>query len=59
MNGTVTFSTEFNSEATYTCDTGFDLLGNNTRTCQADRRWSGEEPLCECELNNMVYQPIA
>ena len=47
MNGNVTFNTEFNSQATYTCDTGFDLLGNNTRTCQADSTWTATDPTCE------------
>ena len=54
MNGNVTFDTEFNSQATYTCDPEFDLVGNDTRTCQADRSWSGEEPICECELMELL-----
>ena len=32
--------------ATYTCTTGFDLVGAGTRTCQADGSWSGAEPAC-------------
>ena len=54
MNGNVTFNTEFNSQATYTCDPEFDLVGNDTRTCQADRSWSGEEPICKCELMELL-----
>ena len=38
------------STATYTCNTGFELLdltpGNDMRTCQLDDTWSGSEPQC-------------
>ena len=33
--------------ATYTCDTGYTLNGNNTRTCQASGTWSGTAPTCD------------
>ena len=60
MNGNVTFNTEFNSQATYTCDTGFDLLGNNTRTCQADGSWTSTDPTCEGTLLRMnIHRHIA
>ena len=39
--------TVFGSVATYTCDTGYNLNGDDTRTCQADGTWSGVEPTCE------------
>ena len=47
-NGTVdiTQGTTFNQVATYNCDTGYGLVGNMTRTCQADGTWSGSEPIC-------------
>ena len=47
-NGTVdiTQGTTFNQVATYSCDTGYGLVGNMTRTCQADGTWSGSEPIC-------------
>ena len=36
--------------ATYTCDSGFELLdltpGRNMRTCQPDGTWSGSEAQC-------------
>ena len=38
--------TEFESVATYTCNTGYVLTGNAMRTCQADGTWSGLEPVC-------------
>ncbi len=46
----------FNSTATYNCDTGFSLVGNNdTKTCTGDGSsttgvFNGMAPTCECEL---------
>ena len=34
------------SVAVYTCNRRFELVGNDTRTCQGDGMWSGEEPVC-------------
>lgn len=34
------------STATYTCFDGYELLGEDTRICQDDGDWSGDEPLC-------------
>ncbi len=46
-NGQVsTFDTTFLSTAAYFCDSGFELIGGNTRTCQADGAWSGTAPTC-------------
>ena len=41
-NGQVTI---IDSYATYTCDSGYELIGNDTRTCE-DGVWTGEEPTC-------------
>ena len=38
-DGTVTY-------ATYTCDDQYDLYGSQSRPCQADYTWGGEEPSC-------------
>lgn len=35
------------SHATYTCDDGFELRGNEFRTCQTDGEWSGSSPNCQ------------
>jgi hypothetical protein len=35
------------SVAQYTCDEGFSLVGDDSRTCQFDSTWSGEEPTCQ------------
>ena len=47
LNGGVTWtSLSVGSIATYTCNSGFELVGNEMRTCQSDGVWSGEEPVC-------------
>ena len=48
-NGSVnhTAGTTFRENATYSCNTGYDLVGNSTRTCQAEGNWSWSEPTCE------------
>jgi hypothetical protein len=34
------------SQATYSCNDGYRLVGSSTRTCEIDGTWSGESPLC-------------
>ena len=47
-NGLVILTgTTFMHTATYSCNQGHVLEGDDTRTCQFDRAWSGEEPQCE------------
>ena len=37
----------FGQIATYSCNTGYNLVGDSTRTCQATGEWSGSESTCE------------
>ncbi len=55
-NGMVDTSsgTTFMNTATYTCNTGYTLVGVNNRTCQADAIWSRTAPVCFCK-NQLVY----
>ena len=48
-NGQVSHTgrTTFRQTATYSCDRGYDLVGNSTRTCQANGVWSGSIPICQ------------
>ena len=44
VNGVLTDDT-----ADYSCDEGFELVGERTRVCMNDSQWSGEAPECRCE----------
>ena len=55
-NGVVTHSTTtLGAVATYSCNTGFQLIGNRNRTCQADSTWTATNPTCEGTLNIHRY----
>ena len=30
----------------FTCNTGYELIGSDTRTCQSDGTWSGRDSMC-------------
>ena len=30
----------------FTCNTGYELIGSDTRTCQSDGSWSGSDDVC-------------
>ena len=52
VGGQVTFSdvpAVIGSTASYICDVGRFLQGNEQRTCQATGTWSGTDPVCESE----------
>ncbi len=67
INGTVIYSAaadEFgnyalDTMANHSCDTGFDLVGNNSRTCSGDGSsitgaFDGEAPNCEGECVQII-----
>ena len=35
------------SKASYSCDRGFKLRGNQVRHCQSNGRWTGQDPSCQ------------
>ncbi len=39
-----------NTVATYTCNDGYVLMGDATRTCQSDGDWSSTAPTCAGKL---------
>ena len=47
----MTTDTGLNAEATYSCDEGYSLDGDQTRTCQGNREWTGAAPTCICKLS--------
>ena len=48
-NGCVnhTAGTSLGQTATYSCNTGYNLVGDSTHTCQATGNWSGSAPTCQ------------
>ena len=37
----------FGQTATYSCNAGYNLVGDSSRTCQAAGNWSGSTPTCQ------------
>ena len=48
-NGQVihTAGTTFGQTATYSCNTGYNLVGDSIHTCQAGGSWSGSASTCQ------------
>ena len=58
-NGEVEFSSRTpGSTATYTCDFGFVLQGDEQRVCMENETWSGEPPTCLRKFKFHSYYPI-
>ena len=55
-NGQVnqTAGTTLGQTATYSCNTGYNLVGDSIRTCQATGNWSGSAPTCQGMLLTLV-----
>ena len=37
------------STATYTCIGNYELIGEDTRTCDSNATWTNMEPICACK----------
>jgi len=44
----------YEDTCSFTCNTGYELTGSDTRTCQSDGSWSSAEALCSIG-ENMYY----
>ena len=44
---TLTAGTTVGRNASYSCNTGYNLVGDSIRTCQASGFWSGNAPTCQ------------
>ena len=54
-NGEVSFeATTLDSIATYTCNSGYALLGNATRMCRNDGVWDCQPPVCQRKRLNSI-----
>ena len=42
----MTLETGLDAVANYTCNEGYDLVGDAMRTCQANEQWAGTESNC-------------
>ena len=60
VNGQIshTAGTTFGQTAIYSCNTGFNLVGDNTRTCQATGVWSQSAPTCQGTAAGKFVQVI-
>ena len=48
MNGSSNgHETTFPNSISFSCDLGFVMIGSQTRKCQSNGRWSGNETSCE------------
>ena len=43
--------TDYEDVTSFSCDQGFQLVGPERRTCQADGTWTGEPVRCERKYN--------
>ncbi|XP_074078926.1 fibulin-7-like [Macrotis lagotis] len=43
-------------EVHFLCDTGFQLVGSESRLCQENRTWSGQQPFCK-SIDDCASQP--
>ena len=37
----------YEDTCSFTCNTGYELTGSGTRTCQSDGSWSGSDDVCK------------
>ena len=37
----------YEDTCSFTCNTGYELTGSDTRTCQSDGSWSGTNIMCK------------
>ena len=52
-------STVYNSVATYSCATGYNLIGTSTRTCLSSGSWSGSPAYCQSKKFNELIDLFA
>ncbi|KAI8510762.1 hypothetical protein Bbelb_116780 [Branchiostoma belcheri] len=45
-NGNRTEGHRYGDKVIFSCDEGYELIGSENRTCQADQTWSGVQPNC-------------
>lgn len=48
-------SCSYNSIVSYECKYGYTLVGESTRRCGADKKWTGAMPVCKGMLKRFCY----
>ena len=46
MNCSMGNVSSYGDTCSFTCNTGYELTGSDTRTCQSNGSWSGNETIC-------------
>ena len=44
----------YEDSCSFTCNTGYELTGSDTRTCQSDGSWNGSDDVCR-RGNDLQY----
>ena len=39
----------------FTCKTGYELIGSDTRTCRSNGSWSGGDTVCRTGIYTFIY----
>ena len=50
-----THGSEYGSTATFYCESGYELSGESSITCQEDENWSEAVPTCESGAGNLSH----
>ncbi|XP_019634973.1 PREDICTED: E-selectin-like [Branchiostoma belcheri] len=56
-NGNRTEGHLYGDTVTFSCDEGYELIGSENRTCQADQSWSGVQTNCSRKLCQQLMAP--
>ena len=48
----------YEDTCSFTCNTGYELTGSDTRTCQSDGNWSGSNGVCRKGMIITVLYPL-
>ncbi|XP_019619753.1 PREDICTED: uncharacterized protein LOC109466474 [Branchiostoma belcheri] len=58
-NGNFYGGSSYQDVVTYHCDAGYEISGDEKRTCQSDQTWSGAQPTCVPGLSTVHVVMIA
>ncbi|KAI8508634.1 hypothetical protein Bbelb_137330 [Branchiostoma belcheri] len=56
FNGNISGGSSYEDVVTYHCDPGYEISGDEERTCQSNQTWSGTQPTCvDCVPDISLY----